>query len=486
MKLMSLSHVPFVLLLLPTDNQAKPESEILEGKISYMITSGEKIRVEKNSLVKSVESANVDFTVPTSEEKQVIQGFGGAFNEQGWVTLCKLDESSRQKVLNAIFSTDEANLSYGRVPIGASDYALERYTLAPVKDDFEMANFTLERDKLYLIPYIKAAQAIRPDIKLWGSAWTPPVWMKNNNDYEMGKFIDDPKYYKAYALYLAKFAEEYGKLGMNITSVAVQNEPTVETGYPNGGWTPVQFRTFIKEYMGPVFAEHNLSTSIMLGTLNEEYYSTFARTVLDDADAKKYVGIIGLQWNGDKQIADILANHPGIPIMQTETDCGNWHWLPGFNPEHAANDFKYAAYTWMRMKSYLSKGAESYMLWNIILDQDGMNIDNEKRWPQNSAIVIDTNTKKITYTPMFRAFEHFSRYIPSGSKYVDTKGSFEPVLAFTTPEGNIVIELLNENSRKRIIKSNVDGKFYSIELPPKSFATLIVKKRLSEVHTMSE
>ncbi|HMA64774.1 MAG TPA: glycoside hydrolase family 30 beta sandwich domain-containing protein, partial [Chitinispirillaceae bacterium] len=278
------------------------------------------------------------------------------------------------------------------------------------------------------------------------------------------------------ALYLAKFAEEYGRLGMNITSVAVQNEPIVITGYPNGGWKPEQFRTFIKDHMGPTFAERNLSTQIMLGTFNDDKYKTFLKTVLDDADAKKYVGIIGLQWDGDRQIGDLLDNHPGIPIMQTETDCGNWHWLPGFNPDHAPNDFKYAAYTWMRMKSYLSKGAESYMLWNIVLDQDGKNIDKKKRWPQNSAIVIDTNTKKVTYTPMFRAFEHFSRYIPSGSKYTDTKGSYEPAIAFSTPDGSIVVELLNEKSKKRIITGNVDGKFYSIEITPLSFATLIVKK----------
>jgi len=100
MKLLSLSLVPFVLLLLSSDNQAKQEGENLEGKISYMITSGEEIRVVKNDLVKSLESARADFTVTTSESKQVVQGFGGAFNEQGWVTLCKLDQQAAQFLSN--------------------------------------------------------------------------------------------------------------------------------------------------------------------------------------------------------------------------------------------------------------------------------------------------------------------------------------------------------------------------------------------------
>jgi len=452
------------------------EREELNDIITYIITYGDVIRSEENNLVESVTSGKAGFTVRTSETKQVISGFGGAFNEHGWETLCVLDKSDRDKILKSVFSTDEANLSYGRIPIGASDYALERYTLAPIKDDFEMKNFTLKRDKKYLIPFIKAVQSIRPDIKLWGSAWTPPIWMKDNNNYEAGNFIDHPEYYKAYALYLAKFAEEYGRLGMEITSVAVQNEPVVVTGYPNGGWTPEQFRTFIKDFMGPTFAERKLSTRIMLGTFNDNRYNTFVKTVLDDADAKKYVGIIGLQWDADQQMPDIIKNHPGIPIMQTETDCGNWHWKPGFDPEHAANDFDYAAYTWMRMKSYFSNGAESYMLWNIILDQHGKNNDKIKRWPQNSAVVINTKTKEIIYTPMFRAFEHFSRYIPTGSKYLEPEGSFDEVVSFLQPDGTIVVELLNDSSNKRIVIGNIEGKLYSIVMLPKSFATLIIKK----------
>lgn len=466
----------FAIFLACSRSPDKSEKKDLNGMIKYIVTSGDMIRLEKNNLVESVTSGKADFTIRTSVTKQEISGFGGAFNEQGWETLCVLDKSDRDKVLTLVFSADEGNLSYGRIPIGASDYALERYSLSPVKDDFEMKNFTLKRDKKYLIPYVKAAQTIRPDIKLWGSAWTPPVWMKDNGNYEGGNFIDHHEYYKAYALYLAKFVEEYGKLGMRIASVAVQNEPVVVTGYPNCGWTPEQFRTFIKDYMGPIFAERKLSAQIMLGTFNDNSYNTFVKTVLDDADAKKYVGIIGLQWDADQQMPDIIENHPGIPIMQTETDCGNWHWKPGFDPEHAANDFDYAAYTWMRMNSYFSNGAESYMLWNIILDQHGKNNDKVKRWPQNSAIIINTKTKEITYTPMFRAFEHFSRYIPTGSKYVETEGSFDEVVSFSQPDGTIVVELLNDSSNKRIVTGNIEGKLYSIVMLPKSFATLIIKK----------
>ncbi len=445
------------------------------GDVSLYVTSGDGIRVERRDLVTVGEKVKADFTVDTSAAKQAVAGFGGSFNERGWAALGALDESERKKILTAVFDPAEANLSYGRIPIGASDYALERYTLAPVADDFEMKHFTLERDGKYLIPYIAAARAVRPDIKLWASAWSPPVWMKDNGDYEGGSFIDDPKYYRAYALYLARFAEEYAKRGFDVDSIAVQNEPTVVTGYPNGGWKPEQFRVFIRDYFGPLFARRGLTTKIMLGTLNDGHYGTFAKTVLGDPEAKKHVGVIGLQWDADRQIAPILKNHPGIPIMQTETDCGNWHWRAGFKPDRAPNDFAYAAYTWTRMRDYFAAGAESYMLWNIVLDQDGLNIDKIRRWPQNSPIIVDTTTKRVTYTPMFRAFEHFSRYVPTGSRHVSTRGSYRGAIAFRAPDGAIIVELLNESNGKRVIGGDIDGRCYSVELPPESFATLVVR-----------
>ena len=96
------------------------------------------------------------------------------------------------------------------------------------KGDFAMKNFSIGRDKLRLIPYIKAAQKFRPDLKIWASPWCPPSWLKVNNHYactsdaqvndlpkegqgvEMRtQFRMQPEYLKAYALYFRKFIEAY-------------------------------------------------------------------------------------------------------------------------------------------------------------------------------------------------------------------------------------------------------------------------------------
>jgi len=98
--------------------------------------------------------------------------------------------------------------------------------------------------------------------------------------------------------------------------------------------------------------------------------------------------------------------------MQTETECGNFHWKPGFDPDRPQNDWAYGIYTWNKVKAYFDEGVNSYLLWNMVLDEEGKSIDSERPWPQNAAIVVDKNTKKVIYTPIFYAFKHFTFFVP--------------------------------------------------------------------------
>src|SRR6187551_3643693 len=127
-------------------------------------------------------SGTADVTADDASLKQRWDGFGGTFNEAGWDALAVLSDADRALAMKLLFdATDGANFAFGRLPIGASDYAMKRYTLAETKDDFTMASFTIAQDKKLLIPFIKAGLAVKPDIRLWASPWTPPAWMKSNN-----------------------------------------------------------------------------------------------------------------------------------------------------------------------------------------------------------------------------------------------------------------------------------------------------------------
>jgi len=431
--------------------------------------------METISPLDEYDGQRVHVTIDSSSAKQEVDGFGGAFNEKGWEALLVLSPDERDGVIKELFDPEEgAKFNICRVPIGASDYAVSRYTLNEVKDDFEMENFSLERDREYLIPYIKAALEYNPDLKIWGSVWTPPTWMKTSGAFDGGSMKDDPKIYEAFALYLSRFVEEYRNEGIDIFAVAVQNEPYIERNYPTCLWTPEQFLVFIRDYMGPLFEEKNVGAEIMLGTLQDGDYSTFPETVLSDPAANGYVSIVGFQWSGINSIAQTRLDYPDKKIMETETECGNFYWEDGFNPDYPQNDWEYGVHTWGKIKEYFDEGVNSYMLWNIVLDEEGKSIDSESPWPQNAAVVINKNTKEIIYTPMFYAFKHFTFFVEEGAKYIKTTATGVEAVSFLNPGGEIITVVQNNEEEAKDIRIGTGDYWFDVTIPGMSWSTFVV------------
>ncbi len=428
--------------------------------------------------VAAVSATVPDVAVYPQQTRQTIEGFGGSFNEKGWQALSVLDDATRRDVLRRLFDPLEGlGFTVCRVPIGASDYALDRYTLNKTAGDFAMKAFSIERDRGCLIPYIKAAMAIQPRLRLWASDWTPPTWMKDNRSFDSGAFLEDPQMYDAYALYLLRFIQSYRAAGLPIESVAVQNEPGTLTHYPSCDWTPVQYLTFIKRHLGPLFRSEGLVDAIMLGTFNQPQLVSHALTVLTDPEARQLVSLAGLQWYALAIVDQVRRAAPGLTIWQTETDCGNWFWLPGHDPDKPQNDIVYAGYTWERMRDWLRAGVTVYELWNMVLDPLGKNIDSQRPWSQNCPITIDAKSGAVRYTPMFHAVGSFSRYVPPGSRMVETEGGFTDALAFLDPAGRIVVVLYNQKIEAVRITVRVRGIVYGVDMPPRSFASLVVDAR---------
>ena len=228
------------------------------GDSTFVITSGKNNYWKTGTYTESNGNANI--TVNENQKHQKWRGLGGTFNEAGWDALNVLSESERDRAIKLLFDVNDGiGFTWGRIPVGASDYALERYTLNETANDFEMEHFTIERDKQYLIPYIKAALAVKPDIRFWASPWTPPTWMKNPVGYDGGAMRNEAKYLQANALYLAKFCETYNNEGIQINAICPQNEPGYTQGYPSCGWG---------RYRNPDNSE----------VKNTEYLSTFVKT----------------------------------------------------------------------------------------------------------------------------------------------------------------------------------------------------------------
>ena len=445
------------------------------ARVAVYISTADSFFVEHPAI--DAGSTLPDITVYPNKSRQTIEGFGGCFNEKGWEALSVLSREERGAVMHRIFNpVDGLGFSICRVPIGANDYALDRYTLNETPFDYEMKNFSIERDRINLIPYIKDAMSIQPKLRLWASAWTPPTWMKDNRKFDSGNFLDDPKIYRAYALYLLKFIQAYRQESLPIEAVAVQNEPGTLTNYPSCDWTAVQYLSFIRDYLGPLFQKEEMYDAIMLGTFNQPKLAGHALTVLLDPQVRRFVSLAGMQWDSLSFMDQLKTAAPGLTVWQTETDCGNWFWLPNFKPDKPANDIFYAGFTWEKIRDWLKAGVTVYELWNMVLKPEGKNIDSIRPWPQNSLITVDPATHAIRYTPLFGAIGSFSRFVPPGSRMIETEGisAEADVVAFLDPSGCVVIVLYNRKEASASIKVQVRRSVHAVNMPPQSFATLVV------------
>ncbi|WP_437951236.1 glycoside hydrolase family 30 beta sandwich domain-containing protein [Sorangium sp. So ce296] len=423
-----------------------------------------------------VTSGNADVTVDDATTHQRWDGFGGTFNEAGWNVLSMLGEAERARAIELLFDKHEgAAFVYGRIPIGASDYAMDRYTLAETPNDTAMASFSIDRDKERLIPYIKAALAVRPGLHLWASPWTPPTWMKSNGAFDGGRMKDDASTLQAYALYLAKFVEAYAGEGITIEAVHPQNEPNYETRYPSCIWTGPLMAKFIGTYLGPTFADRGLTAQIYLGTMSNNESGkdgAIISAVTGDATAMGYVKGFGLQWNMMSSASGLRSRN--LPIVQTEHKCGNYPWNPAgsppFDAQKAPNDHAYAEESWGLIRDWIKAGVTSYSAWNMVLDTAGKNLDSERPWPQNALLTVDTAAKTLNVTPVYHVFRHVSEYVDPGAMRVATTGG--DALAFKNPDGSIVTILYNSGNAAKMTVLDVAGKKLQFSIPAHGWATV--------------
>jgi glucosylceramidase len=427
-----------------------------------------------------VTSGTADVTVNDGSVLQTWNGFGGTFNEAGWNALSVLGDGDRAAAIKLLFdASDGAHFVYGRVPIGASDYATSRYTEDETAGDTTMAHFSIDRDKQALIPYIQAALGVAPGLHLWASAWTPPTWMKSNTAFDGGNMKEDATTMQALALYLARFVEEYGKLNIKIETVHPQNEPNYSTRYPSCVWTAAGITTFIGSYLGPTFASRNVPANIYLGTMSNADSGkdgTIISTVTGNATAMMYVGGFGLQWNMLPSVSGLRSKN--LPIVQSEHKCGNYPWnpsgFPAFNPNKAPNDYPYAVESWGYIRDWIQAGVNVYSAWNMVLDTVGKNLDSQQPWPQNALLTVDTTAKTLIATPAYYVFRHVSQYVDPGAKVLSTMMGTKmggDALAFKNPDGSIVTVVYNSGAAKTMTVA-VGAKKEQFAMPANGWATI--------------
>jgi len=427
-------------------------------------------------------SATADVTVRDDSPAQTWEGFGGAFNEIGWNVLSLLSATDREQALQLLYGPDGARFAFGRIPIGASDYAMDRYTDDEVpagSTDPTLAAFSIDRDMAKLIPFIKAAQGVKPNIRLWASPWTPPTWMKQGpfstgtvpSPFDGGSLATDPGTMTAFAQYLVKFVQAYAQQGIALEAVSAQNEPGYTGTYPTCSWSPAPYTTFIGQYLGPAFAAAGLTTKLMLGTFNGGGSDRqIVSSVMADPAARATIKVMGFQWGMQSEVGD--ARKYNLPVWQTEHRCGNYPWLQPFDATAAPNDQAYAVESWGLIRDWIKAGVTAYSAWNMVLDTVGVGIDSTRVWPQDALLTVDTTAKALIVTPTYYVFRHVSRYVTPGAKVVATSGG--DALGFKNPDGSVVAVMYNGGAARTATVA-IAGHHLQLALPANGWATVVAR-----------
>ena len=438
-------------------------------------------------------AGTADVVIHTDQPLQTMEGFGACFNELGWTSLNTLSDADKKQIFSELFSPGKgANFSIFRMPLGANDFSLKWYSYNETDGDFAMQHFSIANDMHTLVPFIKSALTYNPKLKLWASPWSPPTWMKYNKHYagaafpkggatswrdlrfnfagldngikpgQTGKagtdmFIQEPVYYKAYALYFSKFIQAYQQQGIRIGMVMPQNEFNSPQTFPSATWTAKGLSSFVS-YLGPEMDK--LGVKIFMGTM-EKGNSKLVDSVLNSAESSKYIKGAGFQWDGKLAISAIHAKKPNLTLYQTEHECGN-----------VLNDWAYAKYSWTLLSHYLKNGVTAYEYWNLSLPEGGKSTWG---WYQNSLITVNEAAKTYTWNNEYYLMKHFSHYVQPGAKYLQANPKEKNVLSFRNPDKSIAVIVYNDNAAEKVIRIKLGERTIALLFKGDSFNTLLIK-----------
>ncbi|EOR94601.1 glycosyl hydrolase, 30 family [Arcticibacter svalbardensis MN12-7] len=438
-------------------------------KIVYVnLDSGEAnpIKTQKTKYFDGTIKKNSPLIIYPNIEFQTLEGIGGAFNENGGEAISYLNAEQINGLFKNLFSAQHAGFSFCRTAIGASDFGLDAYSYSNENDDFGMSHFSINRDKKYVIPYIKNALKFNPNLFVFGSPWSPPAWMKQNNsmvETEAGAKVNTlkkiPKIYDAYSKYLAKYVLAYKENGINIKRITIQNEVDMSTKYPSCLMPPAEMVNFATAYLIPQFKKDNLNTELFGGT----FRSAAQLDMYDFLSTKgaDQLGGVGVQYSSSQYIQETQIKYPKVKIFHTEGNCNG-----------GANSSTEARKRFGEVASYINSGCTAYTYWNMILNETG---ESGWGWKQNSLINIDRKTKSIQYNPDYNAIYLMSAIIKPGDVRIASmhKGG---MISVKDKTGTIKIIVQNDEGVEKGYEIKDGAQSTKITVPANSLIAIIIGK----------
>jgi glucosylceramidase len=451
-----------VLLSIPALSQST-------GKVECWLTDPDKsilFQQQPALLTQTNASANDIIEINSAQTFQSMDGFGFTLTGGSAQHIFNMDGDKRAALLQELFAWDKNNIgvSYLRISIGSSDlddHVFSYDDLPEGNTDASLTKFGLGPDKKYLIPVLKQILAINPKLKLLGSPWSPPAWMKTNNSTKGGSL--KPEYYNTYANYFVKYLKAMKVVGIAIDAITLQNEPLNPKNNPSMVMQPDEQAAFIKQSLGPAFKASGITTKIILYDHNADR-PDYPIMVLNDAYASKYVDGAAFHLYGGTidALTKVHNAYPNKNLYFTEQWVGAPGSLKGDLDWHIKNVVIGSTLNWSRVA----------LEWNL-----AANPSLEPHTPGGcteclGAITIDGNT--VTRNPAYYIIAHAAKFVRPGSvRVASSVVDGLPNVAFKTPDGKTVLLVENETARAKTFGIKSNGKTVSAELNAGAVATYV-------------
>ena len=361
-----------------------------------------------------------------------------------------------------------------RTNINSCDFSSDSYTYVS-DNDKDLKSFSVKHDEQYRIPFIKQAiAAAGGKLTMFVSPWSPPAWMKDNNDILHGGKLK-PEFYQSWATYYTKLIKAYQQEGIPVWGLTIQNEPMAKQTWESCNYTAEEERDFLKNYLGPTMKREGLADkNIIFWDHNKDFVFERATVLLNDPEAAKYAWGVGFHWyedwtGGDQVFDNIRRVHETFPaknILFTEGCNGPYN-------SSQINDWNWGERYGRTMINDFNNGTVGWTDWNVLLDETGgpNHVGNFCFAP----IHADTKTGKLTYMNAYYYIGHFSKFIKPGAKRITSAPSRSQLLstAYMNIDGTIAVVVMNPTDKKITYNLCIGNKGSEVNSLPHSIATLV-------------
>lgn len=438
--------------------------------VSFWLTKGDKSALlQKQNVALNFATATNSYTTIEVDDKQsfqTIDGFGYTLTGGSATLMNSLGATEKDALIKELFSTDEnaIGVSYLRVSIGASDLSANVFTYneRPAgQTDINQDNFSIAAEMTDLVPILKKILAVNPNIKILGSPWTAPTWMKTNNAFKGGSL--KPEYYVSYAKYFVKYIAAMKAQGIIIDAITIQNEPLHPGNTPSMYMEAADQCTFIKTALGPAFKAAGLSTKIILYDHNADK-PEYPMSILADPEAYKYIDGSAFHLYGGKisALSTVHNAYPNKGIYFTE------QWVGG--PGNFAEDLKWHVST--LIVGATRNWSRNVLEWNLAADAN-----YNPHTPDGgctSCLGALTIAPAVSRNVAYYVIAHASKFVRSGSVRINsTLNNVLSNVAFKTPDGKKVLIVMNTNTNEQIFNIKYNGKIVTTTLPAGAAATYV-------------